>query len=660
MKALIVEDRPQDRRLLAAYLQKNGYEVIQAADGAEGLRLAAQTRPDLIVSDLMMPGMDGFQFLREVRKSAELRETCFVVYSATYSGKSEQELALVSGADGYILKPQEPDAFWRELQAILHRCRGEKIPLPLPSDGEYLQRYSSVVGNKLVQKAYELERSEERVERSEVRCRQLINSVRDVMLVCDPEGRIQDANDTTLQQTFGFVLEEIKGMPLALLTTTENGSPPPPVPTEASVAEMLFRRKDGTIFRGEVSTYALSEDAGMRGWTVSVLRDVTERIKLQQQLLQTRMMESIGLFAGGVAHDFNNIMTAISGYAELLQHHLTSVDETTRICVDQIRAASGRAASLTRNILAFSRKQPFDTGPVVLNEILDNLSALLGRVLRENIELTTCISRRRLTVKGDPGQLEQVLINLAANARDAMPDGGRLAITLQPAVVRPGAEEALGLPEPGRYAHICIADSGHGMDEKTKGRIFELFFTTKKKEKGTGLGLAMIYNIVKQHHGGVTVESEPGQGTTFHIYLPLIRKQLRSATAEKSASVAGGGEAILVVEDDDAVRAFICHVLQAAGYQVTTAENGEEAMESLQADPAFALVVSDVILPRKNGKEVCAFARKLRPGLPFVFISGYTGEAIGESDLRREKAVLLAKPVSAHDLLHTIRHALDR
>jgi two-component system, cell cycle sensor histidine kinase and response regulator CckA len=662
MKALIVEDRPEDRRLLSAYLQKNGYTVLQAANGAEGLRIALENRPDLIVSDLMMPGMDGFQFLREVRKSPELSGVCFVVYSATYSAKAEQELALTSGADGYILKPQEPDVFWQQLSAIVNRCRDKKAPRSFASDEQYIKKYSSVVGDKLVQKVYQLERTEEKAERSEVRCRQLINSVRDVMLVCDPGGHIQDANEVSLQQTFGFTLDEIRGKPLALLTEPEiGGADELEISPESPVVERSFRRKDGSVFRGEVSTYAFSEDAGMRGWSVSVLRDITERLKLQQQLMQTRMMESIGLFAGGVAHDFNNVMTAISGYAELLQLHLKNQDDSARSCLDQIRAAANRAAGLTRNILSFSGSQPYDPRPVVLNEVLENVSSLLGRILREDIELTTCITRRRLTVKADEGQLDQILINLSANARDAMPEGGRLAITLQPAMVRPGSESTLGLPKPGRYAHICIADSGHGMDEKTKERIFELFFTTKGKGQGTGLGMAVIYNIVKQHQGGISVESAPGEGTTFRIYLPLVRSHSKGAQRKEFELAPGGSETILVVEDDDAVLSFICHVLQKAGYQVLTAENGEEAIARFHENrDNIELVLSDVILPRKNGKEVYDTVKKVRPSLPFIFISGYTGEAIVDRDLQQEQITLLQKPVSGKDLLRQIRQALDR
>ncbi len=394
MKALIVEDRPEDRRLLSVYLRKKGYAVLQAADGAEGLEMAREHRPDLIVSDLMMPRMDGFQFLRGVRKSEELRDVCFVVYSATYSGNLEQELALSSGADGYILKPQEPDNFLRELEAIVDRCRQAKGPRPFASDDQYLQKYSSVVGNKLVQKVDELEQTEAQVEKSELRCRQLINSVREVILVLDPAGLIQDANESPLLETFGFTLAEVRGKPLSFLTAPDNGnSERLAVGSPEAAAGMSFRRKDGTAFRGELSTIPLSAEAGLQGWTVSVLRDVTERLRLQQQLLQTRMMESIGLFAGGVAHDFNNIMTAISGYAELLQLHLKEGDDLARTCVGQIQAASARAAGLTRNILSFSRNQPFETRPVELNEVIENVATLLGRILRENIELTTRITR---------------------------------------------------------------------------------------------------------------------------------------------------------------------------------------------------------------------------------------------------------------------------
>lgn len=660
-KTLIVEDRAPDRKLLAAHFARMGYEVVQAADGAEGLRLAREIRPDLIISDVMMPKMDGFQLLREVRKAPEIGEPCFVIYSSVYDSSRDRQFALDSGADGFIVKPKEPEAFWSELGDILKECQKcGRWEGALPSEEEYLKKYSRVVGRKLDEKVRDLEEKEAEAERKELRYRHLFNSLRDAIFVCDPEGRIQDVNRPAFRTIFGHGLDEVKGHPVSeLAEKTEDALA---IPIDGSVVEKSFRRKGGEIFQGEISTFRLDEEAGLPGWTLFVVRDVTDRVRLRQQLSQTQMMDSIGLFAGGVAHDFNNLLTAILGYGELAQHRVGD-DTMLSTCIEQIMAASQRAVDLTGNILAFSRTKAFDTRPMVINEAIEGVSTLLERILRENIELSVSVHPRRMTVHADRSQLDRILLNMAANARDAMPDGGRLDIVLRPVWIRTGTELQCGLKKPGRYAELRISDTGAGMEEATRTRIFEPFFTTKQKKGGTGLGLAMIYGIVRQHGGGITVESEPGRGTTFHIYFPLARRSRGAAeeTTEGLGAAAGRGEKLLIVEDDDAVRQYMEHVLRDAGYTVIATRDGEQAIESFrEMHPEISLVITDVILPKKNGKEVCEAVRRIKPGSEVIFTSGYTGEILAGMEFCDADTVLLRKPLSRQELLSRVREMLDR
>jgi signal transduction histidine kinase len=384
-----------------------------------------------------------------------------------------------------------------------------------------------------------------------------------------------------------------------------------------------------------------------------------EQRNLHGQLMQAQKMEAVGHLAGGVAHDFNNILTAIIGYANLLRKKVLA-DEQLTFFADQILSASNRAAGLTRSLLAFSRKQVIKPKPADLNTIVQGIDKIAKRLIGEDIEFRTVLLNRSLTVMADSGQMEQALLNLCTNARDAMPHGGKLTIETGAVEVDEEARRLNFLDRTGWYGIICVSDTGVGMDEKTKKHIFEPFFTTKEVGKGTGLGLSIVYGIIKQHNGTINVYSETGKGTTFKIYLPLIADSGEAALPKVEARPAGGNETILLAEDEKDVRVLITLILREAGYTVIEAATGEEAVKQFaeHAD-RISLLLSDVIMPKMNGKDAYNQIRGTRPDVKVLFMSGYTADNIKSKGILADGVPLLSKPIIPDQLLRKVREVLD-
>ncbi len=394
--------------------------------------------------------------------------------------------------------------------------------------------------------------------------------------------------------------------------------------------------------------------------------DITERKKVEEekrileaQLLQAQKMEAVGQLAGGIAHDFNNILTAIVGYGNLLLLKTEDAD-LFRQYGEQILAAADKGAGLTRSLLTFSRKQIMTPEPIRLNEILARVEKLLKRLIGEDIELLTDLSARDPIIMADGCQVEQILMNLATNARDAMPSGGRLFIRSDLLVVDGKSMESHGLEKPGRYALICFTDTGTGMDAATSKRIFEPFFTTKEVGKGTGLGLAMAYGIIQQHAGHIAVSSEQGSGTTFSIYLPIHDGVLHVTDEPEPQAVIGGTETILIAEDDDLTRRLARILLERRGYRVITAVDGEDAVRKFQDHrESVGMLILDLVLPIRNGKEVYTLVSELKPGIKVLFTSGYTADSLADNGLREGSYEFIAKPFPPDMLLRRVREILD-
>ncbi|MGH9445755.1 MAG: ATP-binding protein, partial [Terriglobia bacterium] len=425
-------------------------------------------------------------------------------------------------------------------------------------------------------------------------------------------------------------------------------------------AERTARGASGAEFPAEltVSPVRLSGRTVYTVW----LRDITERRALETQLWRSQKMEAVGRLAGGVAHDFNNLLTVITGYSDLVLASLAA-GEPRRQMVEEIKNAGDRASSLTRQLLAFSRRQVLAPQPLDLNAVVRNLEKLLRRLIGEDIAVSNALDPSLWTVKADPGQIEQVLVNLAVNARDAMPDGGVLTINTSNVTVDLDQARRYNPPmTPGHYVRLNVSDTGCGIDQKTQALIFEPFFSTKPEGQGTGLGLATVYGIVKQSGGYIWVESEAARGASFTIYLPRTDETASPETAPmpEALPARGAGETILVAEDELAVRELVQSVLTAAGYRVLEASCGDEAIRiALSHQGRIHLLLTDVVMPQMSGPELAKAMETVNPNATVVYMSGYAERSVVRQGIVDQGATLIQKPFSPATLVREIRRALD-
>lgn len=504
-------------------------------------------------------------------------------------------------------------------------------------------------------------RAQEERQKSESRYRMLIEQASDGIFVADAKGRCTEVN-TSGCEMLGYSREEVLTRNLSELVGPEQRRSVEEVlsrldPGMSSMYSWGMSRQDGSSFPAEVSAKRL-DDRRIQAF----VRDVSERHALEQQLHQSQKMEAVGLLAGGVAHDFNNLLTAIIGHTDFVRASLRE-DDKIRRDIEEVGKAASRAAELTRQLLAFARKQIVEPKVVVLERLVLNLENMLRRVVGEHIELKTLLSSEPWAVKVDPVQLEQVILNITINARDAMPGGGKLTLecgSVDWTARDNGPDKEMS---PGHYATLVVTDSGAGMDSTTLSRAFEPFFTTKDRSQGTGLGLAVSYGIVKQAGGYIWISSKPGIGTSFEIYLPradeneIENEEQRHVWTRGKAS---GGETILLIEDEPLVRDLAVEVLGARSYRVLTACDGEEALAIAREHPSeIHLTVTDVVLPAMSGKEVARRLKGTRPDLKVLFISGYAEEQIVHQGILDDDIAFLAKPFTPAALTDKVRGVLD-
>jgi len=427
--------------------------------------------------------------------------------------------------------------------------------------------------------------------------------------------------------------------------------------------QLQNRRKDGVIFTQETSISPVHNDAGTIVSYVGLGRDVTVEVKLEADLRQSQKMETIGRLAGGIAHDFNNLLSVIIAYADVAMGEIAETDPLYED-IKNIREAGDRAALLTRQLLAFSRKQVLQPVVLNLNAVVEGVAPLLQRLIGEDIELKAVLSPSLGRIKADPAQLEQVVMNLVANARDAMPTGGKLTIGTANAELDETYTSQHVAVKPGRYVMLSVTDTGIGMDEETRNRIFEPFFTTKEAGKGTGLGMATVYGIVKQSGGSIWVYSEPGKGAALKIYFPeegapVLQAQPSRLLVDASAKT-GAGETVLLVEDEEPVRRIAERILTSDGYRVLAAADGEEAMHiANQAPGKIHLLLTDVVMPNMNGSELAGKVSERNPGLRVLYMSGYTDDVIVRHGMLKPDTQFIGKPFNSVALRRKVREVLD-
>jgi PAS domain S-box-containing protein len=501
--------------------------------------------------------------------------------------------------------------------------------------------------------------AEQALQESEERFRRLSEAAFEGIGI-SAEGRLLDANGR-LAEMFGYELAEVIGKPVLDFVAPES------VETvrkslqfgAENAYEHLAIRKDGTFFPVEAQSKSLPFKGAMV--RVTALRDITQRRRLEEQLRQSQKMESIGQLAGGIAHDFNNLLTIIISYSEILEYLPSDSIEEHLEEIEQIKEAALRAATLTRQLLAFSRRAQVDMRVLNLNTIISDLLKMLERLIGEDIELTTVLAANLGKVKADGGQLEQMIMNLVINARDAMPQGGKLTVEtaniyLDAAYARQHYEV-----QPGWYVMLAVSDTGTGMSAETQSRIFEPFFTTKEQGKGTGLGMAMVHGIIKQSGGHIWIYSEMGHGTTFKIYLPLVEEgESMQLPFHPAFATTTGSETVLLVEDDEVVRQLVREILEKQGYRVLEAGCEDAVVVSDHYTGPIALLLTDVVMPKLNGRELAERLLVTRPDLKVLYMSGYTDTVMLHHGLMAEEVAFLQKPFTPGGLAQKVRAVLDK
>jgi len=926
VEILIADDIEASRILLKRTLERAGYSVVTASNGAEALIKARKSSPDIIVSDILMPEMDGFRFCREVKQDELLCDIPFIFYSATYTDQKDEILAVALGASRFIRKPVENEEFLKIIQEVIIEYKEKRMLVSATApqdDAMVMKMYEERMESKLYDKIKALDRErnallkmETELRFSEEKYRSIFDNVNDAIFIhavedarildvnqkmCDMFGydreealhlKVEDLSsadpavtletartyiektihegpqifqwqckdkygnlfwvevnlklikrdtqdrivavvrdisaqkraeaslmesEQTLKAIFdsaidgilvadvknkkfltgnkairemlGYSIEEIqalgvldihpeKDLPNVLeqfekqarkeIITTKNlpikrkdgsifyadiNSSPVVIgdknylvgifrdntayketedalteseerfraifensPVGISIAnadgrlvdsnpafqkmlgytkdelltkfsdftypddvpknihlfqemvegkrdhyrmEKRYYHKNGSIVWANLIVTAIRDRGGTFKYNFAIIENITERKALEDQLRHAQKLEAIGQLAGGVAHDFNNILTAIIGYGSILKMKLKDNEQMLHN-INQILAITERGAGLTQSLLAFSRKQAISLKPIKLNDLVERIGKLIPRLIGEEIEFRIILSEEDMTVMADSGQIEQVLMNLASNARDAMPNGGVLTIQTEHAGLDEDYVKIHGFGAKGPYAIISVSDKGAGIDAELIDKIFEPFFTTKVVGEGTGLGLSLVYGIIKQHSGYINVYSEPGQGTSFKIYLPLIKEVIVEPKRTESPAETGGTETILLAEDEESVRGAITGILKEYGFTVIEAVDGKDAIAKYTENKdRIDLLILDVGMPNMNGKEAHDEIKKINPGIKAIFTSGYTAKTIHVKGVLNEEIHFLAKPVLPQNLLRKIREVLN-
>ncbi len=623
-KILYVDDDELTRLVMHNIFQGAGYDVCEAANGTEALRLARE-RPDLVVLDVNLPDINGFEVCRRIKAHPATQRIPVLHLSAKYVTSRDKAQGLEGGADGYLIKPVEPQELLAQVKAMLR-----------------------------------VHQAEDQARTVARQWQATFDAISDGVCLLDGDGRVMRCNRA---------MEALTGQPQAQALDKPwfdlfpEGSE---LHERSAFRQMLQtgHRETREVNLGDrcfqVTADPTFDDAGALSGAVLILADVSERKRLEEQLRQGQKMQAVGQLAGGIAHDFNNLLTVIQGNVSLLLREAPA-GSTGLEFLRSIEKASGRAAELVRQLLAYSRRTILWLKPIQLHQSVEEMVTILRRTIDPRITVEIASAPDLWPVQADPTQVHQVLMNLCLNARDAMPEGGRLI--LETDNVEFTLETVQGRPEArtGQFVRLRVRDTGHGISPAVLPRIFDPFFTTKEQGKGTGLGLALVFGIVKQHRGWIECTSEVNQGTTFSIFLPRSTTPVESAPEPRpAASTPTGHETVLLVDDEDMIRSLGRRLLQRAGYEVLLAENGEQALDVYrQSHGRIDLVILDLTMPRLSGKDALRQLVQINPAVRVLIASGYSAEDMDVSGLDKVSG-FIPKPFREEDLFRAVRQALDR
>ncbi|MCP4214968.1 MAG: response regulator [bacterium] len=636
LSILIVEDDEGLRRLIRRRLQRNNYNVRIAGSGEDAVASVMENQDVLLLLDFRLQDITGKEVVDQLK--AKGYDVPFIIMTGNGDERIAVEM-MKMGARDYLVK-----------------------------DRNFLEIVPQVIEQVLTRLMTErrLEGMEKALRESEYRFRMLFNSGTDAIAVheVDQTGNalaFLEINDIAATR-LGYSRDELYNMAPGDIVPKGNEDWKIAVDTlfrkKHALYETVHLAKDSRLVPVEINAHLIDLDG--KAAVLSIARDVTVRKQLEEQLRQSHKMEAIGKLAGGVAHDFNNLLTAIIGYSELMLVKMKE-ENPHRDGIKEIKKAGERAASLTQQLLAFSRKQMLKPKVLNLNDVVTGIQKMLKRIISENIIFHSQLTPDLRQIKADPGQVEQIILNLSVNAGDAMQKGGTLTLKTENKIIDEDYCRRKPDSRPGHHVCLSITDNGEGMDKSTLQHIFEPFFTTKKS--GTGLGLAVVYGIIKQHNGWITVYSEPGKGTTFNIFFPSIEGDAETVK-EKDVSLQdlkGNNERILFVEDEEGVRKITVKSLRDYGYDVTDTENAQTALDIFKEQKGnFELIFSDIVLPDKTGIELVEELLKTHPRLKALLTSGYADNNSRWSDVNEKGFPFLQKPYSLVDLLKTIREVLNK
>jgi PAS domain S-box-containing protein len=684
VRALIVDDREESLYLLKSILLGYGYDVDTATNGFEALNKLNTNDFDLIISDVLMPVMDGFQLCRKIKSDDILRHIPFIIYTATYTGSKDEIFAKNIGANGFIIKPCEPDVFIEKIQSIIINAKNKiENDSATMYEEEILKLYNERLVRKLEQKMLQLEKEIMARQKVEKELREtnsfldsIIENIPDMVFLKDaddlrfvmfnkagedlldyPRNYLFGKNDYDLfpKDQADFFTEQDQNV---LRTKKIIDIPEEEILTRSNEKRILHTKKV-PIFDTEGNPeylLGISEDI------TNLKKSEAERNKLTAQLLQAQKLESIGNLAGGIAHDFNNILAAIVGYSELAKDQAQTTGQSkTAELLDHVLQASERAKGLVNQILTFSRKTDQEVQPVNFGLIAKEALKLLRASLPPSIEMEFNIDADVGLVSADPTSIHQIIMNLCTNAAHAMKaEGGRLRVELHQIEKQMDELTNERLMNTGSYLQLVVADTGHGMTDATIERIFDPYFTTKEAGEGTGLGMSVVHGIVTSMGGAIDVKSELGLGTVFTILIPVANEQ-QEAPENKPAVSTWGSESILLVDDENSLTYVLSTQLRQMGYQVTTFNTGDRAWEVFsQNSDQFDAVITDLLMPGLPGDELAERIKGVNPNIPIIVYTGYGECLTNEGESPRKADALCFKPMHGTDIANVLRKLLDK